>query len=157
IEDTAFVCDIVEQSIRRRIPATEVASIIDNIGLPYSGINLSYSNSAPVGTSDADVLVSLSANHRPTDDYIHQLRLALPKEFPGVTFAFLPADMVSQILNFGLPAPIDVQIVGNDLEGNRQYASALLAKLRYVPGTADLRIQQSFDQPYLRLRVERTK
>ena len=140
-----------------QIPAAEVQNVIDNIGLPYSGINLSYSNSAPVGTSDADILVTLSANHHPTDDYIHQLRLTLPKQFPGVTFAFLPADMVGQILNFGLPAPIDVQVVGNDLEGNRLYADALLEKMRYVPGTADLRIQQPFDEPYLHLRVERTK
>ncbi len=157
IEETANLCDQVEQAIRQQIPAGEVHNVIDNIGLPYSGINLSYSNSAPVGTSDADILVTLSANHHPTDKYIQQLRLALPKQFPGVTFAFLPADMVSQILNFGLPAPIDVQIVGNDLEGNRQYANALLAKMRNVSGTADLRIQQPFDEPYLRLRVERTK
>ncbi len=108
IEDTAFLCDIVEQSIRRQIPANEVSSIIDNIGLPYSGINLSYSNSAPVGTSDADILVTLKANHWPTDDYVRQLRKEMPKQFPGVTFYFLPADMVGQILNFGLPAPIDV-------------------------------------------------
>jgi multidrug efflux pump subunit AcrB len=157
IEDTAFVCDIVEQSIRRQIPANEVSSIIDNIGLPYSGINLSYSNSAPVGTSDADILVTMSANHRPTDDYVRYLRQELPKQFPGVTFYFLPADMVGQILNFGLPAPIDVQVVGQDLEGNRRFADALLAKMRYVPGAADLRIQQPFDEPYLHLRVERTK
>jgi multidrug efflux pump subunit AcrB len=157
IEETANLCDLVEQSIRRQIPAGEVQSVIDNIGLPYSGINLSYSNSAPVGTSDADILVNLSVNHHPTDQYIHQLRLTLPTEFPGVIFAFLPADMVGQILNFGLPAPIDVQIVGNDLEGNRRYADALLNKLRYVPGTADLRIQQPFNEPYLNLRVERTK
>jgi multidrug efflux pump subunit AcrB len=157
IEETANLCDLVEKSIRQQIPANEINSIIDNIGLPYSGINLSYSNSAPIGSSDADVLVTLGANHHPTDNYIHQLRLALPKQFPGVTFAFLPADMVSQILNFGLPAPIDVQVVGNDLEGNRRYADALLSKLKYVSGTADLRIQQPFDQPYLRMRVERTK
>jgi multidrug efflux pump subunit AcrB len=157
IEETANLCDLVEQSIRRQIPTDEVQSVIDNIGLPYSGINLSYSNSAPVGTSDADVLVNLSANHHPTDKYIHDLRLTLPKQFPGVTFAFLPADMVGQILNFGLPAPIDVQIVGNDLEGNQRYANALLDKLKYVSGTADLRIQQPFDEPYLRYRVERTK
>jgi len=157
IEETANLCDLVEQSIRRQIPNGEVQSVIDNIGLPYSGINLSYSNSAPVGTQDADVLVNLSANHHPTDDYIRQLGLTLPKEFPGVTFAFLPADMVGQILNFGLPAPIDVQIVGNDLEGNQRYADALLSKLKYVTGTADLRIQQPFDEPYLRYRVERTK
>ncbi len=157
IEETANLCDLVEQSIRQQIPAAEVQSVIDNIGLPYSGINLSYSNSAPVGTSDADILVTLSANHHPTDDYIHRLRLILPKEFPGVSFAFLPADMVGQILNFGLPAPIDVQVVGNNLEGNRIYADELLAKMKYVSGATDLRIQQPFDEPYLRLRVERTK
>jgi multidrug efflux pump subunit AcrB len=157
IEQTANLCDLVEQFIRQQIPAGEVQNVIDNIGLPYSGINLSYSNSAPVGTSDADILVTLSVNHHPTDQYIHQLRLTLPKHFPGVEFAFLPADMVGQILNFGLPAPIDVQIVGNDLAGNRLYADALLEKMRYVSGTADLRIQQPFDEPYLRFRVERTK
>src|ERR1700722_19055902 len=157
IEETANLCDLVEQSIRKQIPTGEVHNVIDNIGLPYSGINLSYSNSAPVGTSDADILVTLSANHHPTDNYIRQLRLTLPKQFPGVTFAFLPADMVSQILNFGLPAPIDVQVVGNDLEGDRLYADKLLEKIRYVSGTSDLRIQQPFDEPYLRLRVERTK
>jgi multidrug efflux pump subunit AcrB len=157
IEETANLCDLVERSIRKQMPANEVQSVIDNIGLPVSGINLSYSNSAPVGSGDADILVALSANHHSTDNYIHQLRLALPKQFPGVTFAFLPADMVSQILNFGLPAPIDVQVVGNDLAGNRRYADTLLEKMRSVSGTADLRIQQLFDQPYLTLRVERTK
>src|ERR1700723_1693514 len=154
IEETANLCDQVEQSIRRQIPAGEVQNVIDNIGLPYSGINLSYSNSAPVGTQDADVLVNLSADHHPTDDYIRQLRLTLPKEFPGVTFAFLPSDMVGQILNFGLPAPIDVQVVGNDLEGNRRYADALLSKLKYVTGTADLRIQPPFADPYPRYRLK---
>ena len=157
IEETANLCDLVEQFIRQQIPAAEVQSVIDNIGLPYSGINLSYSNSAPVGTSDADILVTLSANHHPTDDYIRQLRLTLPAQFPGVEFAFLPADMVGQILNFGLPAPIDIQVVGNDLDGNRLYADTLLEKMKYVSGTADLRIQQPFDEPYLRFRVERTK
>ena len=157
IEDTAFLCDLVESSIRREIPASEVSSIIDNIGLPYSGINLSYSNSAPVGASDADILVTLSPKHHPTAKYVKQLRLSLAKEFPGVTFAFLPSDMVSQILNFGLPAPIDIQVVGHDLEGNRIWADQLLQKVREVPGTTDLRIQQPFDNPFLHLRVERTK
>src|SRR5271155_4206859 len=157
IEETANLCDLVERSIRQQIPSAEVQSVIDNIGLPYSGINLSYSNSAPVGTSDADILVTLSEDHHATDDYIHRLRTTLPKQFPGVTFAFLPADMVGQILNFGLPAPIDVQVVGNSLEGNRIYADALLAKMRYVSGATDLRIQQPFDEPYLRYTVERTK
>jgi multidrug efflux pump subunit AcrB len=157
IEDTAFLCDLVENSIRQQIPAAEVKSVIDNIGLPYSGINLSYSNSAPIGTSDADILVTLSRKHHPTADYVNQLRLSLAQNFPGVMFAFLPSDMVTQILNFGLPAPIDIQVIGNNLEGNRQWASQLLEKLRYVPGTADLRIQQPFDEPYLHFNVERTK
>ena len=157
IEDTAFLCDRVEDSIRRQIPGSEVSSIIDNIGLPYSGINLSYSNSAPVGASDADILVTLSPKHHPTAEYVKQLRVNLAKDFPGVTFAFLPSDMVSQILNFGLPAPIDIQVIGNDLEGNRIWADQLLEKVRHVPGTADLRVQQPFDNPFLHLRVERTK
>jgi multidrug efflux pump subunit AcrB len=157
IEDTAFLCDQVENSIRHQIPASEVSSIIDNIGLPYSGINLSYSNSAPVGASDADILVTLSPNHHPTADYVKRLRLSLEKDFPGVTFAFLPSDMVSQILNFGLPAPIDIQVIGNNLAGNRVWADQLLQKVRYVPGTTDLRIQQPFDNPFLHLRIERTK
>jgi multidrug efflux pump subunit AcrB len=157
IEDTAFLADQVESSIREQIPANEVTSIIDNIGLPYSGINLSYSNSAPIGTSDVDILVTLSAKHHPTAGYVRQLRLSLAKQFPGVIFAFLPSDMVSQILNFGLPAPIDIQVVGNDLEGNRAWADQVLQKVRYVPGTVDLRIQQPFDDPYLHLRIERTK
>jgi multidrug efflux pump subunit AcrB len=157
IEDTAFLCDKVENSIRGKIPATELSSIIDNIGLPYSGINLSYSNSAPVGASDADVLVTLTPKHHPTADYVQLLRMSLAKEFPGVMFAFLPSDIVTQILNFGLPAPIDIQVVGNDLEGNRAWADQLLARVRYVPGTTDLRIQQPFDNPFIHLKVERTK
>jgi multidrug efflux pump subunit AcrB len=157
IEDTAFLCDEVENSIRKEIPSNEVASVIDNIGLPYSGINLSYSNSAPIGTSDADILVTLSPKHHPTADYVNQLRLSLAKQFPGVMFAFLPSDMVTQILNFGLPAPIDIQVIGNNLDGNREWASQLMQKIKYVPGTADLRIQQPFDEPYMHLRIERTK
>jgi multidrug efflux pump subunit AcrB len=157
IEDTAFLCDLVENTIRREIPASEMQSVIDNIGLPYSGINLSYSNSAPIGSSDADILVQLYPDHHPTDGYVKELRLQLAKQFPGVMFAFLPSDMVTQILNFGLPAPIDIQVMGQDQDANRIWASQLLQKIRYVPGTADLRIQQPFDQPYLHLRIERTK
>jgi multidrug efflux pump subunit AcrB len=126
IEETARLCDLVEQSIHQQLPAGAVSSIIDNIGLPYSGLNLSYSNSAPVGTSDADIMVSLNERNHVTDKYVHDLRIGLAKQFPGVTFAFLPADIVSQILNFGLPAPIDIQIAGNNVEGNRKYANALL-------------------------------
>jgi multidrug efflux pump subunit AcrB len=157
IENTAFLCDLVENSIRQQIPASEVSSIIDNIGLPYSGINLSYTNSAPVGTSDADVFVTLAPKHHPTADYVNQLRLTLPRQFPGVSFAFLPADIVTQILNFGLPAPIDIQVIGRDLEGNHAWANEVLREIRAVPGTADMRIQQPFNEPYLNLRIERTK
>src|SRR5262249_39114095 len=157
IEDTADLCDQIENWLRQQIPSSEVASIIDNIGLPYSGINLSYTNSAPVGSSDADILVTLAPGHHPTAGYVQRLRLELPRRFPGVTFAFLPSDIVGQILNFGLPAPIDIQVLGNDLEGNRQYADMLLAKVRRVSGTADMRVQQPFNLPYLHLSVDRTK
>src|SRR5216683_2869489 len=157
IEETAALCDQVESEIRKQIPPQEFAGVIDNIGLPYSGINLSYSNSAPVGTQDADIMVSLSPKHRPTAGYVHDLRLKLAQDFPGVTFYFLPSDMVTQILNFGLPAPIDIQVVGNDLQANRQFADKLLARVKTVSGTSDLRIQQTFDQPKLHIDVDRTK
>jgi multidrug efflux pump subunit AcrB len=157
IEETARLCDLVENFIRKQLPQGEVASITDNIGLPYSGINLSYSSSAPVGTSDADIIVSLTQNRHKTGQYVHGLRIALARQFPGVTFAFLPSDMVSQILNFGLPSPIDIQVLGQDLEGNRRYADALLQQVRQVSGTADVRIQQPFDLPYLHVWVDRTK
>src|SRR5712664_279008 len=157
IEETARLCDLVEQSIRRQLPAGAVSSIIDNIGLPYSGLNLSYSNSAPVGTSDADIMATLNERNHVTDKYIHDLRIGLAKEFPGVTFSFLPSDIVSQILNFGLPAPIDIQVVGNNEEGNRKYANALFEQVRSVPGIADPRIQQPSDEPYMHLFLDRTK
>jgi CzcA family heavy metal efflux pump len=157
IEETARLSDLVEQSIREQIPPKEIDNIIDTIGLPYSSINLSYSNSAPIGPSDVDILVSLSKDHRPTAQYVHDLRLRLPREFPGVTFSFLPADIVSQILNFGLPAPIDVQVVGYDTDGNREFADKLLERVQQIPGMVDLRIQQPFDQPYLHVDVDRTK
>ena len=157
IEETARISGLVTQAIRDEIPPSEILSVIDNIGLPYSGINLSYSNSAPIGPADDDILVSLNPGHRPTERYIHDLRLRLPQEFPGVTFSFLPADIVSQILNFGLPAPIDVQIAGYDVSGNRDFAGRVLTKMRQIPGIVDLHIQQPFDQPYLNIDVDRTK
>jgi multidrug efflux pump subunit AcrB len=157
IEETARLSDLVEQAIREQIPPKEIDNIIDTIGLPYSSINLSYSNSAPIGPGDVDILVSLSKDHRPTAQYVHDLRLRLPQEFPGVTFSFLPADIVSQILNFGLPAPIDVQVVGYDTNGNREFADKLLERVQQIPGVVDLRIQQPFDQPYLHVDVDRTK
>jgi len=157
IEETARICDLVDTAIRRVIPPHEVTNILDNIGLPYSGINTSYSNSGAIGPADADIQISLSADHAPTDGYVKKLRQILPGEFPGVTFYFLPADMVSQILNFGLPAPIDVQIIGPDFEDNRSFADRLLQQIKYVPGTADLRIQQPFNQPILYVNMDRTK
>src|SRR5476649_710957 len=157
IEETAMLCDRVEAVLREMIPARELAGLIDNIGLPYSGLNLSYSTSAPIGPGDADIMVSLGKGHRPTADYLHDLRLSLPKRFPGVTFSFVPADIVTQILNFGLPAPIDLQIVGRNMLANRAFAGKLVTKLAQVPGIADLRVQQEFNQPRLHLEVDRTR
>jgi len=157
IEETAALCDRVDAVIRKQIPPSEIVSVIDNIGLPYSGFNLSYSTSAPIGPGDTDILVELSKEHRPTAQYVHDLRLKLGQEFPGVSFYFLPADIVTQILNFGLPAPIDIQIVGRNLIANREFASHLMDQLKFIPGTSDLRIQQPFDQPKLHIDVDRTK
>jgi multidrug efflux pump subunit AcrB len=157
IEETAALCERVDDDMRRLIPKSELTTIIDNIGVPYSGLNLSYSNSAPIGPGDADILVELSKKHRPTEEYVHSLRERLNRDFPGVTFYFLPADIVSQILNFGLPAPIDVQVIGRNLAGDREFADKLMNELKFVSGTTDLRIQQPFDQPKLHFDVDRTK
>ena len=157
IEDTAALCDRVENDIRAHIPSSQLTSVIDNIGLPYSSINLSYSNSAPIGTEDADILVSLAKNHEPTVEYVRELRRVLAQDFPGVEFYDLPTDMVSKILDFGLPAPIDIQIVGRNLQANRRFADNLLNELKFVPGTVDLRIQQAFNEPRLHIQVNRTK
>ncbi|MGA2878681.1 MAG: efflux RND transporter permease subunit [Bryobacteraceae bacterium] len=157
IEETARLGDLIETSMRETIPESELASIIDNIGLPYSSINTAYSNSAPIGTMDADVMVTLKPGHRPSDFYVHELRQKLPREFPGVAFYFLPADIVSQILNFGLPAPIDIQVSGPNLNANHIFATNLLAQLRTVPGAVDLRVHQLFDLPRIQVNVDRTK
>ncbi|MDR3100559.1 MAG: efflux RND transporter permease subunit [Paraburkholderia sp.] len=157
VEETAVITDRIDKRIRQLIPARELHSIIDNIGLPVSGINLSYSNTGTIGTSDADVLISLNEDHHPTADYVRLLRRTLNDEFPGVQFAFLPADIVSQTLNFGMPAPIDVQIMGRDVDANRAFAARLLAKLRGVPGLADARIQQPADLPRIFIDVDRTR
>jgi CzcA family heavy metal efflux pump len=155
IEETARLSDQVEDAIRQTIPKAELVNIVDNIGLPISGINLSYSNSAPIGSSDADVLITLAEQHKPAADYMRELRRVLPERFPGVSFAFLPADIVGQILNFGQPAPIDIQVSGFNLQNDRHYAEELMAKLRAIPGIADLRTQQAFDQPELDVTVDR--
>jgi CzcA family heavy metal efflux pump len=157
IEETAKLCDLVETSIRKHIPKSEMASVLDNIGLPYSGINTAYSTSATIGTEDADILVSLTENHGPTEKYVHAIRNDLVREFPGATFYFLPADIVTQILNFGLPAPIDIQFIGADIESNRVLADKVLDQVRRVPGATDLRIQQVFDEPRFHIEVDRTK
>jgi len=157
IEETARLGDLIETSMREAIPPSDLASIIDNIGLPYSSINMAYSNSAPIGSMDADVLVTLKPGHRPSDFYVQELRRKLPREFPGVAFYFLPADIVSQILNFGLPAPIDVQVSGPNLVANQAFATNLLGQLRTVPGAVDLRVHQLFDLPRIQVNVDRTK
>jgi CzcA family heavy metal efflux pump len=157
IEETAALCEAVERSIREQIPAQEIQSVIDNIGLPNSALNYTYSTSAPIGPEDADIMVSLSEKHRPTREYMHDLRLKLTREFPGVMFYYPPADIVSQILNFGLPAPIDIQITGRDVEANHGFANMLVRQLKSVTGIADLRIQQPFNQPKLHINVDRTK
>ena len=131
-------------------------NIVDNIGLPFSGINMAYQNTGTIGPEDGDALISLKEDHDPTAGYIKQLRTILPQQFPGTTFSFLPADIVSQILNFGLPAPIDVQVIGNNQKANYAYATDLLKRIRNVPGIADLRIQQVFNYPQINVDVDRT-
>jgi multidrug efflux pump subunit AcrB len=157
IEETARLCDLVERSIRRQIPTAQLQNVLDEIGLPYSSINTIYSNSAPVGPADADIMVSLTQEHVPTRKFVEMLRASLPREFPGVDFYFLPDDIVSQILNFGLPAPIDVQIVGKDIDSNRVMADRVMDRMRRIPGIADLRIQQTFDEPKLHVITDRIK
>jgi multidrug efflux pump subunit AcrB len=147
IEETAKLCDLVEGTIRREIPEHEVDNILDNVGLPYSTINFMHSTSGLIGAGDADILLSLKQGHHSTADYMERLRETLPREYPGTTFYFVPADIVTQVLNFGLPAPIDIQIEGSDIEGNREVAARMVHEIEQVPGIADARIQQAFDYP----------
>jgi multidrug efflux pump subunit AcrB len=157
IEETAALCDAIEATIRAVVPKEEIANIVDNLGLPYSGINLAYSTSAPVGPGDADIYVNLTARHRSTAKFVSLLRNELADAYPSTTFAFLPADMISQILNFGLPSPIDVQIVGFNVAANRLFAANLLRRLQMIGGAVDLHIQQSGDYPQFNVDVDRTK
>jgi multidrug efflux pump subunit AcrB len=157
IEETAVVVDHVEASIRREIPANELQGIIDNIGIPVSGINLSYNDSGTAGPADADIMVSLKTGHRPTVGYVRNLRLAFNRDFPGVTFYFLPADIVSETINFGLPAPYDLQVVGRDLTGNQQVAASIAEKMRHVPGAVDVRVQQPANLSRFAFAIDRTK
>ena len=157
IENVGILCNDVETEIRRLIPASALASIVDNIGLPISGINLAYGNSGTIGVVDADLLITLKEGEEShTREYVQKMREKLPQLFPGTTFAFLPADIVTQILNFGLPSPIDVQIVGNQREANRVYAVKLYKEIANLPGVADARIQQAFNAPTLQVDVNRS-
>src|SRR4051794_11554663 len=156
IEETTSLTDRIGTAIHGIIPSNELDGIVSNIGLSVSGINMAYNNSGTIGVGDADVLISLKPNHAPTDDYIKTMREKLPQLFPGTSFAFLPADIVSQVLNFGVPAPIDLQVAGSDLAADRKYADALLTKIRAIPGIADARIQQAFQQPTLDVNVDRS-
>jgi multidrug efflux pump subunit AcrB len=156
IEGTTSLTDRIGTAIHGIIPSSELDGIVSNIGLTVSGINMAYNNSGTIGVGDADILISLKSNHAPTDDYIKTMREKLPQQFPGTSFAFLPADIVSQVLNFGVPAPIDLQVAGQDLAADRKYANSLLAKVRQIPGIADARIQQAFQQPTLDVNVDRS-
>jgi CzcA family heavy metal efflux pump len=157
VEETSRLCDHVEAVLRKVIPGNEIANVVDNVGLPVSGINLTYTNSAPTSAADADILVTLKEGHGATASFVRRLRAALPATFPGVTFAFLPADIVSQILNFGAPAPIDVQVRGFNIADDNTYAQHLLEQIRHVPGIADARIQQALDYPEFDVKVDRSR
>ncbi len=158
VEETAKLCDQVEAVLREQIPKKELETVLDNIGVPYSGINLSYSNSGVIGTSDAEILISLNPeHHHPTAGYIRKLRRELPQRFPGVEFFFQPADIVSQILNFGLPAPIDIQIMGADLATNHDIGQRIANRLKTIPGAADVHVQQLMNLPTLYLDMDRTR
>jgi CzcA family heavy metal efflux pump len=158
VEETARLCDEVENVLRQEIPKQELQTILDNIGLPNSGINQSYSSNGTIGTSDAEILIALDPeHHHPTADYTRHLREILPQRFPGVEFFFQPADIVSQILNFGLPAPIDVQVVGQDMASNYGIAQQIANKMRHIPGAADVHVQQLLALPTLRMDMDRTR
>ena len=157
VEESAKQFSDIEAAIRSVIPPDQLDTLVDNVGMPISGINLSYNNTGVMGSQDGDVQVKLSEDHKPTADYVRALREQLPRRFPGVTFAFLPADIISQILNFGAPAPINVQVSGADLASNFDYANLLLRRLRHIPGVADARIQQSPNSPTLNVDVDRTR
>ena len=157
VEDSATVFAAIEKAIRRVIPPAELGTLVDNIGMPVSGINLSYNNTGTIGTQDGDIQIALKPVHRPTAEYVKTLREQLPTRFPGATFSFLPADIVSQILNFGSPAPIDLQVRGPDLAADFRYAAELLRRIRLVPGVADARIQESPSNPGFNINVDRAQ
>jgi multidrug efflux pump subunit AcrB len=157
LEESAVHFANIQKVIRQIIPAAELGTMVDNIGVPISGINMTYNNTGTIGPQDGDIQITLKEGHGPTEQYVRTLREQLPQRFPGVTFSFLPADIVSQILNFGAPAPIDLQIRGPNLAANFAYADRLLGKLRHIPGVADARIQQSGNSPGFNVDVDRTR
>jgi len=158
IEETARLADQINQTIREVIPSNELVTVLDNIGLPYSGINLSYSNAGTIGTSDAEILVQLTPERKKgTAEYINDLRPLLAQKYPGVQFFFQPADIVTQILNFGTPAPIDVAITGANQQGNYLVAQKLAGEIRHIPGAVDVHVQQAFDAPTLYMNIDRTR
>jgi CzcA family heavy metal efflux pump len=157
VEETANRFARIEQAIRRVIPSEEIATLVDNIGLAASSINITYNNTGTMGSQDGDFQIALHEEHKPTADYVRRLREELPREFPDTTFSFPPADIVSQILNFGAPAPIDIQVRGNNLGANYEYAQQLLKRIRAIPGVADARIEQSNKAPMFNVDVDRTQ
>jgi multidrug efflux pump subunit AcrB len=157
IEETARLADQVEAEIRKMIPADELDTILDNLGVPNSGINLSYSNAGTIGTMDGEILMALHDGHRPTSELISMLRTELPKRFPGIEFFFQPADIVTQILNFGLPAAIDVQFTGADVPGNALLAAELVKQIRKIPGAVDAHVHQRLDGPTLSMQMDRSR
>jgi multidrug efflux pump subunit AcrB len=158
IEETARLADQVNGVIRETIPKDEITTVLDNIGLPYSGINLTYSNAGTIGTSDAEFLIQLKEERgKPTGAYINDLREKLPQRFPGVQFFFQPADIVTQILNFGTPAPIDVEVTGMNQRGNYLIGEKLANQFRHIPGAVDVHVQQAFDNPTLFLEIDRAR
>jgi multidrug efflux pump subunit AcrB len=157
VEETANQLADVQKAIRKIIPPEEIDTVADNIGMPISGINMTYNNTGVIGPQDGDIQIKLKEDHRPTIEHVQALREQLPRLFPGLNFAFLPADIVSQILNFGAPAPIDLQVRGADLAANFAYANKLLSRIRRIPGIADARIQQSPNNPTFNIDVDRTR
>ncbi|MCO1393278.1 efflux RND transporter permease subunit [Burkholderia cenocepacia] len=157
IEETARLADQVERVIRETVPPDELGAIVDNLGLPVSGINLSYSNAGTIGTLDGELLIALKAGHRATGHYVQTLRTLLPQRFPGVEFFFQPSDIITQTLNFGQPAAIDVQVLGNDLASNMTIASSLMKKIRQIPGAVDVHVLQRNDEPTLLADMDRTR
>jgi multidrug efflux pump subunit AcrB len=157
VEENAIQFAEIQKAIRQIIPPDELGTVVDNIGMPVSGINMTYNNSGTIGTQDGDIQIKLKEDHRPTAGYVRMLRAELPGRFPGTTFSFLPADIISQILNFGAPAPIDLQIRGPNLVANFSYAQDLMRRFRHIPGLVDARIQQSLSSPGFNVDVDRTR